>query len=177
MTGDYSFEAQDGGNQGRGHGWRGMCTVFWNITCTGKPVVCQNAWATCSKCGKKWNQSSVCAQCGAELLPSGRNYAVGIKGIKTAHTVYWEHTNAGTTTNDFFLDMYGYGPHGENRPDGCWYPERAYDSAGGAFISLPYEAPVNWWPRLSSMNFSQPTSLYECQLEDRHAHNIFLNNL
>ena len=173
---DSNFEAQDGGNQGRGHGWRGMCTVFWNVATSAK-VVCQNAWGTCPN-GHTWNQTTTCSRCGATVLPSGRNYAVGVNGYKVAHTVYWEMTNtSGVTTNDFFLDMYGYGPNGENRPDGCWYPERAFNSGGGEFIALPYEAPVSWWPRVSSMNYAQPYSLYQCQLEDRHAHGIYLNTL
>ncbi len=174
---DGNFEAQDGGNQGRGHGWRGMCTVFWNINSSGKPVVCQNAWATCPECGKQWNRTSTCMQCGAAIIPSGRNYAVGVVGPKTSHTVYWEQTNtSGVTTNDFFLDLYGYGPNGENRPDGCWYPETAWN-ASNQFVALPYDAPVSWWPRVSTMNYSQPYSLYQCQLESRHANGVYLNTL
>ena len=173
---DSNFEAQDGGNQGRGHGWRGMCTVFWNVS-TSALIVCQNVWGTCPN-GHTWNQTTTCSKCGATVMPSGRNYAVGVNGQKVARTIDWRNTNtSGVTTNDFFVDMYGYGQYGENRPDGCWYPERAYNSSGGEFIALPYEAPVSWWPILKTTHFTQPYSLYQCQLEDRHARGVYLNTL
>ncbi len=174
---DSNFEAQDGGNQGRGHGWRGMCTVFWNISTTAK-VVCQSAWGTCPSCGTQWNRTEVCSTCGATLIPSGRNYAVGVQGTKVSRTIDWRQTNtSGVTTNDYFVDMYGYGSHGENRPDGQWYPARAYDSTGGSDVLLPQADPVSWWPRLTLESYSSPRSLYQSQLEDRHARGIYLNNL
>ena len=174
---DSNFEAQDGGNQGTGHGWRGVNTVFWNVSSSGKQIVCQSVWGTCSSCGEKWNQSDICSRCGAPVMPSARNYAVGVNGVKVSHTVYWDKDYYGNATTDFFVSRYGYGTNGENRPDGAWYPVRNYGSSGGDFIALPYETSVNWWPRLYTSNFTQPYSLYQCQLEDRHARGIYLNTL
>ena len=173
---DSNFEAQDGGNQGTGHGWRGMATVFWNISSSGKQVVCQNAWGTCPN-GHQWNRTDVCSQCGATVVPSGRNYAVGVNGLKTSHTVYWDKDYMSNATTDFFVDLYGYGQYGYNRPDGCWYPEREFNTSGGDFITLPYEAPVDWWPIIKTTRFTQPYSLYQCQLEDRHSRGVYLNTL
>lgn len=173
---DTNFEAQDGGCQGTGHGWRGMTTVFWNVSTT-KQIVAQSAWGTCPECGSQWNRTEVCSNCGASIVPSGRNYAVGCTGTKVSHTVYWDKDYYGNPTTDFFVSKYGYGTAGENRPDGQWYPERTYGESGGSPIMLPYEAPVPWWPLLTTAQFSNPKSLYQCQLEDRHARGIYLNTL
>lgn len=172
-----NFEAQDGGCQGSGHGWRGVNTVFWNINSGGKPIVCQSTWGTCPECGAEYNRTEVCRQCGSRVIPSGRNYAVGCKGIKQARTVYWDRDYMNAPTEDFFVSLYGYGTYGENRPDGAWYPEREYQSSGGEYIMLPYNSPVDWWPKLTQTNYTNPRSLYQCQLEDRHARGIYLNNL
>lgn len=173
---DTNFEAQDGGCQGTGHGWRGMATVFWNIITT-KQIVAQSTWGTCPKCGTQWNRTGICSNCGTSFVPSGRNYAVGCTGTKVSHTVYWDKDYYGNATTDFFVSKYGYGSAGENRPDGQWYPVRNYGESGGSAIMLPYEAPVDWWPLLTTTQFSNPKSLYQCQLEDRHARGIYLNNL
>lgn len=173
---DTNFEAQDGGCQGSGHGWRGMTTVFWNVTTT-KQIVAQSAWGTCPECGTQWNRTQVCSNCGAYFIPSGRNYAVGCTGTKVSHTVYWDKDYYGNPTTDFFITKYGYGTSGENRPDGQWYPARGYGESGGSPVMLPYEAPVEWWPLLTTTQFSNPKSLYQCQLEDRHARGIYLNTL
>lgn len=173
---DTNFEAQDGGCQGTGHGWRGMTTVFWNVTTT-KQIVAQSTWGTCSACGTTWNRTSVCSKCGATVVPSGRNFAVGCTGTKVSHTVYWDKDYYGNATSDFFVNLYGYGTSGENRPDGEWFPSRAYGQSGGNPVMLPYEADVDWWPLLTSTQFSNPKSLYQCQLEDRHARGIYLNTL
>lgn len=173
---DSNFEAQDGGNQGTGHGWRGVNVVFWNISSSGKPVVCQNVWGTCPN-GHQWNRTAVCSVCGAAVIPSGRNYAVGVNGLKYAHTVYWDKDYYGNPTTDFFVNLYGWGTNEYNRPDGEWYPPRDFAVTGGEFIPLPYQAPVDWWPVLEDRNYSQPYSLYQCQLEDRHARGIYLNAL
>ena len=174
---DTNFEVQDGGNQGAGHGWRGMATVLWNVE-TSASIVNQNAWATCKECGTQWNRTPLCRQCGAKVIPSGRNFAVGVIGTKSARTINWDRESYdGDPTTDFFVSLYGYGENRENRPDGEWYPERSYMSSGGTHISLPYDAPVDWWPRLTTTHFSKPLSLYQCQLEDRHARGIYLNTL
>lgn len=176
VVADSHFEAQDGGCQGQGHGWRGVNTVFWNVSTT-QQIVCQNVWGRCFKCDTKWNQTSTCKECGASLVPSGRNYAVGCTGTKSAKTVYWHLNFYNQPTEDYFVNLYGYGSSGDNRPDGEWYPSRKYGESGGSPIMLPYEAPVSWWPALTTTSFSKPKSLYQCQLEDRHARGIYLNNL
>lgn len=176
---DSNFEAQDGGNQGTGHGWRGMNCVFWNISTTAQ-VVCQSAWGTCLDCGAKYQRTSVCSVCSGEVLPSGRNYTVGAVGTKVGRTINWnvESGGAHNVTEDYFVTLYGYGSNGENRPDGEWYPARAYDSSGGSPVSLPATGSLpTWWPILTQENYSTPNSLYECQLEDRHARGIYLNTL
>jgi len=173
---DTNFEAQDGGCQGSGHGWRGMTTVFWNVSTT-KSIVSQNCWGTCFACGNIWNQTSVCSKCGAPVVPSGRNFAVGCTGTKVARTINWDRDYYGNATTDYFVDLYGYGANGENRPDGEWFPARSYGLSGGSPVTLPYEASVDWWPLLTSSQFSNPESLYQCQLEDRHNRGIYLNNL
>lgn len=173
---DTNFEAQDGGCQGSGHGWRGMTTVFWNVTTT-KQIVSQSAWGTCFACGTTYNRTSVCSKCGAPVTPSGRNFAVGCSGTKVARSIYWDKDYYGNATSDYFISLYGYGTNGENRPDGEWFPARPYGQGGGSAVMLPYEADVPWWPLLTSSQFSNPKSLYQCQLEDRHARGIYLNNL
>ena len=177
ITADSNVEAQDGGCQGTGHGWRGMNCVFWNVNTTAD-VVCQNVWGTCLECGAKWNRNAVCATCGGDVLPSGRNYVVGGTGTKNSHTVYWHLNYYNQSTSDFFVDMYGYDGNGVNRPDGEWYPPRNYWENGGTTISLSYpESVPSWWPRLSLDTYGNPMSLYQCQLEDRHARGIYLNTL
>ena len=173
---DSAFEAQDGGNQGTGHGWRGMNTVFWNVSTT-KYVVCQSVWGTCPSCGQQWNRTEVCSQCGTQFVPSGRNYAVGIQGKKWAHSVYWDKDYYGNPTSDFFVNLYGWGTDEYNRPDGAWYPPLAFNAVGAGFIALPYETSVPWWPVLTCTSYSQPYSLYQCQLEDRHSRGVYLNTL
>ena len=176
IVADTNFEAQDGSHQGTGHGWRGVNTVFWNVSTT-KNIVCQNVWGTCFTCGAKWNQTSVCKECGEPIVPSGRNYAVGCIGTKKSRTVYYHLDYYNQQTEDYFVNLYGYGSNGENRPDGEWYPSRMYEESGGSPIMLPYEAPVSWWPVFTITSFSKPASLYQSQLEDRHARGVYLNNL
>ena len=173
---DTNFEAQDGGNQGTGHGWRGVNTVFWNVTTTAQ-IVSQNLWATCTECGTQWNQTSVCRNCGGLALPSARNYSIGCIGQRIAHSVYWNKDYYGNDTEDFFVTMYGYDSNGENRPVGEWYPTVALNANGTTHVSLPEDAGVSWWPQFSTSSFSNPLSLYQCQLEDRHARGIYLNTL
>ena len=109
-------------------------------------------------------------------MPSGRNYVVGSVGTKRSHTVYWDKDYYGNDTSDYFVNLYGYGSYEANRPDGSWYPARNYNVSLSQQLSLPLEnTPVPWWPRLSATQFSNPSSLYQCQLEDRHARGIYLN--
>lgn len=173
---DSNFEAQDGGCQGTGHGWRGVNTVFWNVSTTAQ-IVAQNVWGKCFSCGTDWNQTSVCSNCGKSIVPSGRNYAVGCVGTKVAKTLFWDRNYYGNPTDDFFVTRYGYGSFGENRPDGEWYPVKKYGESGGTPVMLPHEASVSWWPVFTITSFSNPKSLYQCQLEDRHARGIYLNTL
>lgn len=175
INADTNFEAQDGGNQGAGHGWRGMNTVFWNVSTTAA-LVAQNVWGTCPD-GHTYNRTAVCSACGKTVVPSGRNYAVGCSGQKKAHSVYWDKDFYGNPTTDFFVDMYGWGTNEYNRPDGDWYPARAFESSGGEPISLPLKPGVGWWPSLTKDSYVNRTSLYECQLEQRHAAGIYLNTL
>lgn len=89
---------------------------------------------------------------------SAKNYAVGCIGLKKA-TLRNYHT---------------FGP----RPDGEWWPERALDSTGGEKVMLPCTTcPKSWWPLFSISTFTRPESLYQSQLEDRHARGIYLENL
>ena len=144
---------------------------------TTKYVVCQSVWGTCPSCGQQWNRTEVCSQCGTQFVPSGRNYAVGIQGKKWAHSVYWDKDYYGNPTSDFFVNLYGWGTDEYNRPDGAWYPPLAFNAVGAGFIALPYETSVPWWPVLTCTSYSQPYSLYQCQLEDRHSRGVYLNTL
>ena len=134
-------------------------------------------WGKCFSCGTDWNQTSVCSNCGKSIVPSGRNYAVGCVGTKVAKTLFWDRNYYGNPTDDFFVTRYGYGSFGENRPDGEWYPVKKYGESGGTPVMLPHEASVSWWPVFTITSFSNPKSLYQCQLEDRHARGIYLNTL
>ena len=175
---DSPFEAQDGGNQGTGHGWRGVNTVFWNVeTSWSKYVVCQSVWGTCPSCGQQWNRTEECSSCHAQVVPSARNYAVGVIGQKWAHSVYWDKDYYGNPTSDFFINMYGWGANEYNRPDGAWYPAMGFTERGSSHVTLPASPNVSWWPRLEKTSFSHPQSLYQCQLEDRHERGIYLNML
>jgi hypothetical protein len=102
---------------------------------------------------------------------------VGCTGTKKSRTVYYHLGYYNQQIEDYFVNLYGYGSNGENRPDGEWFPSRMYEEGGGTPIMLPYEAPVSWWPVFTITSFSKPKSLYQCQLEDRHARGIYLNNL
>lgn len=148
ITTNNSFEMQDRGNSGTGHGWTSGNDVFWNCQAGGH-ITCKSPWA------------------------SARNYAVGCKGTKAEN-------------RDVTLDYFGnhvydyYVDQGLQRPDGEWYPAQAVgETRTGAFISLPYSAAdlPDWWPVLTLPSYSNPTSLYECQLEDRHARGIYLDSL
>lgn len=175
ITADSNFEAQDGGNQGTGHGWRGMNTVFWNVM-TSADLIVQNVWGTCPN-GHPYNRTAVCSTCGDTVVPSGRNYAVGCTGQKKAHSIYWDKDFYGAPTTDFFVSLYGWGANGFNRPDGAWYPSRAFETNGDGPVLLPLKPAVSWWPLITQDAYTFPTSLYECQLEQRHASGIYLNSL
>ena len=108
-----------------------------------------------------WNCTSplLCAQ---SPWVTGYNYAVGCIGTK----LYAPRTTVP------YAD-------GLTRLDGRWFPERAYDSTGGTNISLPYtgaDKPA-WFPELTLDTYTNPGSLYYCQLEQRHAAGIYYNSL
>ncbi len=67
-----------------------------------------------------------------------------------------------------YYDSLGF----HSRPDAKWYPKVDYDESGTRHISLPCpeaEAEFDWWPRLNAVRFTDPLSLYQCQLESRKA--------
>ncbi len=98
---------------------------------------------------------------------SARNYVVGCVGYR----------NPGRKDYGQYSEDY-YEAQGLSRPEAEWYPERAIGSTGGSKVSLPLAVPPrDWWPRFQISSFSTPESLYACQLEDRHARGIWLNNL
>lgn len=152
---DHSLEVQDRGNYGTGHGWAGANFVFWNCKAAdGKgSFVCQSPWVS----AKNYAVGSICKKI------TGRNY---------------EKNYFGKPEPDPVIEMFGKGPNGESRPDGEWFPAREYGSTGGEFVRLPLdpsmgEAP-EWWPVLSKTEFTNPYSLFECQLEDRHSKGIYI---
>ena len=164
ITSSGSMEAQDAGNGGRGHGWRGVNIVYWNCKTTG------------SSAGISINSPQV----------AGYNYCVGHIGRKILSAVYTNTYWSGVTTNDPYQDymeeLLGTLPtwNGRkiSRPEGRWYPEMEYGEVGTEHISLPCPGTgKDWWPRLTLTSFSDPQSLYYCQLEDRHARGVYLNTL
>lgn len=168
---DNAFETQDRGNSGTGHGWTSASDVYWNIE-AGKPVICQNAWGRentpaieSHPSGYKFHSSHI----------SGRNYAIGVIGGKSAgrnvKTDYF-----GGIQYDYYIDGLGI----SNRPDGVWYPAVAMGSSGTKHISLPDNTAAStydWWPLFAISSFSDPQSLYQCQYEDRHARGVDYSNL
>ena len=142
-----SFEMQDRGNSGTGHGWTSGNDVFWNCTAGGH-IICKSPWA------------------------SAKNYAVGCRGTKAENRDvtkdYFNHT-----VEDYFVSL------GLQRPDGEWYPAQAVgENRTGDFVSLPVtDSGKDWWPEQNLTVYSDPTSLYKCQLEDRHARGINLGTL
>lgn len=74
-------------------------------------------------------------------------------------------------------------PYDDNlgqRIDGIWFPAVPVDGVGTTHISLPYNHSgliPDWWPEFENHSFSDPFSLYQCQLEDRHARGIFLSSI
>ncbi|MBQ9548397.1 MAG: hypothetical protein IJV01_04465 [Bacteroidales bacterium] len=154
-----AMEAQDAGNGGTGHGWRGANIVYWN----------------CEPGSLSINSPQV----------SAYNYAVGTVGQKVLNIVYTNTYWSGVTTNDPYQDymeeLLGTLPtwNGRkiSRPEGRWYPQLEFGESGTEHVSLPFNPGLDWWPRLSGTSFSDPLSLYQCQLEDRHARGINLNSL
>ncbi len=150
---DGSMEAQDAGNGGTGHGWRGANIVYWNCECS--TLHCQTPQA------------------------SARNYAIGTIGKKGTGSNY-NGSYFGEYVDDPYMQAVGYITVGGNkvsRPDGEWYPFLDYLEKGTEHVTLPHDSGKDWWPRLSLTSFSNPLSLYQCQLEDRHARGVYLGNL
>ena len=151
------MEAQDAGNGGRGHGWRGVNIVYWN----------------CEPNSISINSPQV----------SGYNYSVGLVGKKVLSTNYNKDYWGGFQDDPYqdYIESLGLlrveGGYKISRPEGRWYPELAFGASGTQHVSLPFNPGLDWWPRLTLTSFTDPLSLYECQLEDRHARGIYLNNL
>lgn len=149
-----AMEAQDAGNGGTGHGWRGANIVYWN--CEGSILHCQSPQA------------------------SARNFAIGFVGTKGTGSNY-NNSYFGAYVDDPYMQEVGYitvGGKRVSRPDGEWYPALDYLEKGTQHIALPHDGSgKDWWPRLTLTSFSDPLSLYECQLEDRHARGIWLGDL
>ena len=154
IVSDGDMAVEDGANQGTGHGWRGANTVFWNCENSPRTLVVQSLWA------------------------SARNYAVGNVCRKIARNVAYDKDYYGNATTDYYVSLYGYGTYGENRPDGEWYPAQGFKTTGGSHVTLPHTPDdISWWPVLTLQSYANPLSLYECQMQERHAKGIYLNQL
>lgn len=168
---DNAFETQDRGNSGTGHGWTSASDVYWNIE-AGKPVICQSAWG-------RENTPAIESHPNGYMFHSarvsGRNYAIGVIGGKAAgRNVKSDYF--GGIQYDYYIDGLGI----SKRPDGVWYPAVAVGASGTKHISLPDNtaaAKYDWWPLFTISSFSDPQSLYQCQLEDRHARGVDYSNL
>ncbi|MBQ9548403.1 MAG: hypothetical protein IJV01_04495 [Bacteroidales bacterium] len=150
ITSNNSIEIQDRGNLGTGHGWTGANEVIWNYThSTYGNNICMSPWA------------------------SAKNYCIGLVGAKAGNR---------DPTKDYYSQPVTdyYASKGLERPDGEWYPaQKIGEVRRDNHISLPHDASdlPEWWPRLTLTSFSDPLSLYQCQLEDRHARGVYLGNL
>ena len=147
------FRVTDHGNSGTGHGWTGANTVFWNVETEGN-VECESPWAA-------ENTPSLSF---ASPHTSGRNYCIGLLGGKRVQKTL-NKDFYGKPVEDYYMSL-GY----TRRPDAQWYPYVDYDEGGTAHVSLPCadaQSRFDWWPRLILTRFSDPLSLYQCQLEDR----------
>lgn len=166
---DNGFVVEDRGNSGTGHGWIGANTVFWNVETAGE-VKCYSPWS-------RENTPDIETIPGGYQFhsghPSAQNYAVGaVCAKKNIHKNlcldYYRNP-----VPDYYVTTLGIA----HRPDGVWYPYIADSGSGTQHISLPDEkaaAEYEWWPELIGKSYSQPLSLYQCQLEDRRAKGIVL---
>ena len=148
---DGDINVQDRGSYGTGHGWAGANFVLWNCEIGGK-VSCQSPWV------------------------SALNYAVGCSGLKYEGRKYGRMFK-GILYEDAASKETGQFPDGMWRPDGQWYPARKIGETAQGMVSLPCkdaELP-EWWPVLSLDAYDNPLSLYECQLQDRHAAGVKLD--
>lgn len=149
------FRVTDHGNAGTGHGWIGANTIFWNVETEGN-VECESPWAAENTPGLKFSSPK----------PSARNYSIGmICGKRVQKNVSKDYY--GHPVEDYYIG-HGY----DRRPDAKWYPYVDYGQSGTSHIALPCDearARFDWWPRFSISSFTNPLSLYECQLEDRQA--------
>lgn len=157
------FRCTDHGNSGTGHGWCGANTVFWNVETEGG-IECESPWAAENTPGLKF----------ASPHPSARNYSIGtVCGHRVKKKLSKDYY--GKPVIDYYESL-GY----TGRPDAEWYPYVPYEGKGTAHVTLPCadaEASFGWWPRFSIKEFSNPLSLYQCQLEDRRARGIDLKDI
>lgn len=166
---DGIIAVEDRGYSGNGHGWSGANTVFWNIEVgndrTKSYVTCQSPWA-------KENTPSLEFH---SPFASGRNYAIGVKGLRREY----DQPNVVNALSKYGVPDYYYNVMGVDRPSGVWYPEVAIDSQGSLHVSVFDETGKGfaWWPRMTISSSTNPLSLYQSQLEDRHSRGIYLNNL
>lgn len=173
-----SMEAYDRGNAGTGHGWAGVNYVYWN--CTSKQMTCQSPWA-------RENTPELETMPGGYTFhsphPSGRNYVIGFIGKraeKKPSDYAKPHSSQFSAEGifDYYSDL-GFGQGGKPvRPEAKWYPYIEPNASGNTKVNLPDKTAAStydWWPHLTLGTYSHPESLYECQLEDRHARGIFLN--
>ena len=149
------FRVTDHGNSGTGHGWTGANTVFWNIEAEAEgKIECESPWAPENTPELSFN-SPHC---------SGRNYCIGLLGgIRVQKNVGKDYY--GKPVEDYYISL-GY----SRRPDAKWYPYVDYDQSGSSHVSLPCaeaQERFDWWPRFTISEFSDPLSLYQCQLENR----------
>ena len=150
------FRCTDHANSGSGHGWIGANTVFWNVETKGK-LECESPWA--EENTKNWDEGSPDPIEFASPHPSGRNYCIGLSG--------GERVKYKQNYNDQYVD-WGY----RHRPHPMMYPFVPYGAGGTGHVSLPCAEAAeqcDWWPRFALSAFTHPLSLYQCQLEDRHA--------
>lgn len=170
-----SMEAYDRGNEGTGHGWAGANYVFWN--CTAKQITCQSPWSRINTPGLETISGGYKFH---SAHASGVNYVIGFKGKRNERAASaYEEPYSPAFPADGIFDYYirlGF----NTRPTAEWYPMLEAGQTGSTAISLPNPTAASsreWWPRFTLDQFTQPYSLYECQLEDRHHRGIFLNEL
>lgn len=159
---DGIMAVEDRGFSGNGHGWSGVNTVFWNVSTGNDPV---KSYITCQSPWSKENTPSLSFR---SNHPSGRNYCIGAIGLRQAY----DQPNVLVSDNDDYYNRLGLA-----RPSGTWYPFVAVNDYGIEHVSVFDSNGIRlpWWPLLKTESVSNPMSLYQSQLDDRHARGIFLD--
>jgi len=166
---DGIIAVEDRGYSGNGHGWSGANTVFWNVEVGNDNV---KSYITCQS---PWAQENTPSLQFHSPYSSGRNYAVGVKGLRKDY----DQPNVINALSKYGVPDYYHDVAGVERPSGIWYPEVSVGTRGLTHVSIFDEKgkKFSWWPELSIKSSTAPLSLYQSQLEDRHARGIYLNNL